>query len=181
MDILIFILMVQFWNKTKPLVEDFLFYRRGEVDIILSDLHSLVGVPPPGDESTELRIFHASLLTSSSIALVRENLYRFQRRSYEAHKIQHKAFKITALSGWRSHSDTPFTVTFMLHCVESQPSLQLLKDLYDFDVRTHLEFWTSEDNVIGVYEHDAKRIITLIMWLQDQRHPDSRLIYSTII
>ena len=43
------------------MVEDFFFLRRGEVDIILSDIHSLVSVPSSNDELGELRIFHASL------------------------------------------------------------------------------------------------------------------------
>jgi len=29
--------------------------------MILADLHSIICVPPPGDESTELQFFHASL------------------------------------------------------------------------------------------------------------------------
>ena len=60
-EILSFLLLVQFWNKTKMVVEDFLLLRRGEVDIVLSDIHSLVSVPTSDNESGELRIFHASL------------------------------------------------------------------------------------------------------------------------
>jgi hypothetical protein len=60
-EILSFLLLVQFWKKTKTVIEDFLLLRRGEVDIVLSDLHSLVSVPASDNESGELRIFHASL------------------------------------------------------------------------------------------------------------------------
>jgi hypothetical protein len=60
-EILSFLLQVQFWKKTKTMVEDFLFLRHGEVEIILSDIHSLVSVPSSDNESDELRIFHASL------------------------------------------------------------------------------------------------------------------------
>jgi hypothetical protein len=43
------------------LIKDFLFYRPGEIDMILTDLHSIIYVPPPGDEFGELQCFHASL------------------------------------------------------------------------------------------------------------------------
>jgi hypothetical protein len=60
-EILSFLLLVQFWKKTKTVVEDFLLLRRGDVDITLSDIHSLVSVPVSDNESGELRMFHASL------------------------------------------------------------------------------------------------------------------------
>jgi hypothetical protein len=60
-EILSFLLLVQLWKKTKTIVEDFLLLRRGEADIILSDIHSLISVPTSDSESGELRIFHASL------------------------------------------------------------------------------------------------------------------------
>jgi len=47
--------------QTPAWIEKFLFYRPGEVDMILSDLHSIISVPPPDDGVTELRLFHASL------------------------------------------------------------------------------------------------------------------------
>ena len=59
-DVFSVLLLVQFWTKTKNIIEEFLFYKPGEVDIILCDLHSLVLLPSPGDDQTELRIFHAS-------------------------------------------------------------------------------------------------------------------------
>ena len=43
------------------LIEKFLFYRPGEIDMILIDLHSIIYVPPPGDYFRELGFFHASL------------------------------------------------------------------------------------------------------------------------
>jgi hypothetical protein len=43
------------------LIKDFLFYRPAELDMILTDLHSIIYVPPPGDKFGELRFFHASL------------------------------------------------------------------------------------------------------------------------
>ena len=47
--------------QTTSLIENFLFYRPGEIDMILTDLHSIIYVPPPGDEFGKPRFFHASL------------------------------------------------------------------------------------------------------------------------
>jgi len=50
------------WVKqTTTLIEKFLFYRPGEIDTILTDLHSIIYVPPPRNDFSELRFFHASL------------------------------------------------------------------------------------------------------------------------
>jgi hypothetical protein len=68
-DFLMF-LVLQPFSKVMPsfaltqpttLIEKFMFYRPGEIDMILSDLHSIIYVPPPGDKSGELQFFHASL------------------------------------------------------------------------------------------------------------------------
>jgi hypothetical protein len=45
------------WLKqTTTLIEKFLFYRPGEIDMILTDLHSIIYVPPPGNEISELQV-----------------------------------------------------------------------------------------------------------------------------
>jgi hypothetical protein len=48
-------------KQTTTMIEKFLFYRLGEIDMILTDLYSIIYVPPPWDRSGELRFFHASL------------------------------------------------------------------------------------------------------------------------
>jgi hypothetical protein len=50
-----------FGRNTATLIKDFLFYKLGELDMILTDLHSIIYVPPPGDRFGELQFFHASL------------------------------------------------------------------------------------------------------------------------
>jgi hypothetical protein len=69
-DVLMFLVLRPFWlarrwsKKTTTMIEKFLFYRPGEIDMILTDLHSIIYVPPPGkeiSEESELRFFHASL------------------------------------------------------------------------------------------------------------------------
>ena len=66
-DVLMILVLRPFWKggiwlkPTKTLIEKFLFYRPGEIDTILTDLHSIIHVPPPGNETSELEFFHASL------------------------------------------------------------------------------------------------------------------------
>ena len=63
-DLLIFLVLRPFHDEllqTTTMIEKFLFYRPGEMDMILTDLHSIISVPPPGDVFSELRFFHASL------------------------------------------------------------------------------------------------------------------------
>jgi len=51
------------WKQTTTWIEKFLFYRPGEIDMILTDLHSIIYVPPPGNifSQPQLQFFHASL------------------------------------------------------------------------------------------------------------------------
>jgi hypothetical protein len=45
----------------KALIENFLFYGPGEIDMVMRDLHSIISVPSHADRFCELRFFHASL------------------------------------------------------------------------------------------------------------------------
>jgi len=65
-DVLMFLVFRPFWQgviwtQTTTFIEKFLFYRPGEIDMILTYLHSIIYVPPPGDQFGKLRFFHASL------------------------------------------------------------------------------------------------------------------------
>jgi len=63
-DLLMFLVLRPFQNSpalTATMIERFLFYRPGEMDMILTDLHSIIFVPPSRDKRGELRFFHASL------------------------------------------------------------------------------------------------------------------------
>ncbi|KAF4610075.1 hypothetical protein D9613_010461 [Agrocybe pediades] len=169
MDIFIFLLMVQFWDKTRRTIEQFFFYRPGEVDVILSDLHSLISIPPPHDSPGELRIFHASFpdflldrsrskkffidKTEASTKLVGYCLRHFQRGDAMCQdEIHHHHLR----------------ALFMIHCVQAKPTQELMSELTRFDMYTQLSFWDSDENVIGAYEHDYKRILCLLSWLTTQ-------------
>jgi len=63
-DVLTFLVLHPFQGEgmhTTTSIEKFLFYKPGEMDMILSDLHSIIYVPPTGNGFSELRFFHASL------------------------------------------------------------------------------------------------------------------------
>jgi hypothetical protein len=64
-DILMILVLQLFENAglkhRSILIEKFLFYRPGEIDMILTNLHSIIYVPPPRNEFSQLQFFHASL------------------------------------------------------------------------------------------------------------------------
>ncbi|KAH9476239.1 hypothetical protein JR316_0011810 [Psilocybe cubensis] len=176
-DFFMFLLLVQFWTKTRNIVEDFLFLRRGELDIVLCDLHSLVSIPEPEDESTELRVFHASfpdfLLDRS-----RSGKFHLNAASASARIVRYciRHFKdpnVMCQDGINHHN---IRSLFMLQILTAEITTQLLDDVCDVDMGMQLSFWTSDDNVIGVYEHDNKRLISFLMWLASQHHRGMSLL-----
>ena len=64
-DVLILLVLRPFeqglLKQTTALIERFMFYRPGEIEMILTDLHSIIYVPPQGDAISKPRFFHASL------------------------------------------------------------------------------------------------------------------------
>ncbi|KDR70136.1 hypothetical protein GALMADRAFT_888788 [Galerina marginata CBS 339.88] len=167
-EVLTVILFVEF-TKTRNVVEDILFYRRGEVDTVLRDLHSLIQVPLPNDEHGELQIFHASL---PDFLLDRSRSGIFYIDTAQANtkltKLCLKHFKqphVMCQDGINLHR---LRAHFMLHCVNAQPTPDLLEELYDIDMSAHLAFWASDKNVFGILEHDNKRILNLFMWLENK-------------
>jgi len=64
MDVLAFFVLHPLQNeraKTTIMCERFLFYRPGEIHMILSDIHSIIFVPAPKYPYERLEFFHASL------------------------------------------------------------------------------------------------------------------------
>jgi len=63
----IFAVLLFHWSRhpnrlpTIQFLESFLFYRPGEVLMVLSDLHSIISVPLPGEQDMLVQFFHASL------------------------------------------------------------------------------------------------------------------------
>ena len=64
MDILAYLILQPFrdkWGKRATICEGFLFYRPGEIYMILSDIHSIIFVPAAEHPNGRLEFFHASL------------------------------------------------------------------------------------------------------------------------
>jgi hypothetical protein len=60
-DLLMFLVLRPYSQQSPNSIEKFLFYRPGEMNMILADLHSIIYVPPPRNLFDELKFFHASL------------------------------------------------------------------------------------------------------------------------
>jgi len=64
MDVLALLIFQPFkgeWAKKTTICERFLFYRPGEICMILSDIHSIISIPAPEHPNQCLQFFHASL------------------------------------------------------------------------------------------------------------------------
>ena len=66
-DVLMFLVVQPFWQpdlqltQTTSLIKQFLFYRPGKINMILTALYSIMYVPSPGDKLCEPQFFHALL------------------------------------------------------------------------------------------------------------------------
>ena len=62
-DIIAFLVLrpLRYGALTTRVIEQFLFYRPGEAEMILSDLHSIISVPSPESGFSGIWFFHASL------------------------------------------------------------------------------------------------------------------------
>ncbi|PPQ89614.1 hypothetical protein CVT25_012531 [Psilocybe cyanescens] len=177
LDIFMFLLLVQFWDKTRTVIEDFLFFRRGELDVILCDLHSLVSIPLPDDDSSELRIFHASF---PDFLLDRSRSGKFYidtaKASTTIARYCMRHFKEPTIMCQDEINHHHLRALFMLQATTAEITDEFLDDICDIDMDAQLFFWASDDNVIGMYEHDNKRIITFLIWLGSQRHRGQSLM-----
>jgi hypothetical protein len=62
MDVLAFLIFQPFYlTNTTDMCEKVLFYRPGEIHMVLSDIHSIIFVPAPERSFENLKFFHASL------------------------------------------------------------------------------------------------------------------------
>ena len=84
-DLLMFLVLRPFQYRpaqTTTTIEKFLFYRPGEMEMILTDLHSIISVPHSGDKYNELQFFHASLADFLLDRCRSQNLFFDQRAAY---------------------------------------------------------------------------------------------------
>ncbi|KDR73241.1 hypothetical protein GALMADRAFT_142372 [Galerina marginata CBS 339.88] len=129
---LFIVLLFMSLRKTSQEIEGFLFYRPGEIDIILSDLHSLIAVPPHGDKNNILRISHASL---GDFLLDRSRSGNFFIDSGVAHaEIMRLIIKHLVQDKDEPDRYREWCSTFTEHYPKAQPTPELLDDLYNFDL-----------------------------------------------
>ncbi|KAF8884418.1 hypothetical protein CPB84DRAFT_1850655 [Gymnopilus junonius] len=123
-------------------IEDFLRLRRGQLDMLLKDLHSVIYVPLPSRRWESLRLFHASL---GDFLLDRTRSGRFFLDPEEAHsRMARYSIRYLKYSSLLPPSEINTTVLkichqgLMRHCSKSRPSRGLLKDLSEFDFEGYL-------------------------------------------
>ncbi|KAF8799377.1 hypothetical protein BYT27DRAFT_6862444 [Phlegmacium glaucopus] len=159
---------------TPSIVENFLGYQHGELQIILADLHSVIFVPSPSLNSTlgkdQLRIFHASL---GDFLLDRSRSGDFFIDASKAHArmaeicIQH-VIPILEMGGTLEidqHLDIAYK-NLMMQCMNAYPTKELLHQLSSFRFDQYL-FFASEYPTIGrQWYFIASRVPGFIRWLQ---------------
>ncbi|KAF8815945.1 hypothetical protein BYT27DRAFT_7186431 [Phlegmacium glaucopus] len=160
---------------TPQLLEDLFFLRRGDVYIILSDLHSIVDVPAPADRaSSVIRIFYASLgdflldkSRSAKLFIDAGNAHANLTRYF----IKHLSKIDLPTSKDVTHES--FAHAFTMHCPLSSPMPELLDDLDDFDFYRFLTTFGS----LGMVK---KHLSYVFDWLKglSQNHPSQKNLYS---
>ncbi|KDR73182.1 hypothetical protein GALMADRAFT_723711 [Galerina marginata CBS 339.88] len=133
------------------LVESFLFFRRGELQMVLSDLHSIIYVPPPGDGSRSLRMYHASL---RDFLMDKSRSGRFSLDAGLAyarlamHCIKHMTFprltsapSLLRLTGYTG---------LMQYCMNAYPTAALLEGLYQFNFEAFLGLRIKTENDVAL-------------------------------
>ena len=144
-------------EKSPRGIERFLSFSPGRVRIILSDLHSAIGLPEKDDGP--IRVFHASLIdflldharsgdyyidVKAAYASITRGLIKSIMQG-EGSLSCHLIFDITILTRNLADStiDSPEHHGFIYHCLNSGPTPELLLDLYEFDMKGFLDWMSS--------------------------------------
>ena len=171
-------------NAEMETTEDFLGFRRGELQIILKDLYSIIYVPGASRGSEILRLFHASL---GDFLLDRNRSGEFFMDVGEAyarmtgHCIIHLAnsFKsdpgnllmrcidISLTPAFTGHDRATLKISypgFMLYCPKSYPAENLLEDLYHFDFEAYLNGLYGQSS----WKEPFDSLFSLFEWIRSQ-------------
>ncbi|KAF8898039.1 hypothetical protein CPB84DRAFT_1847946 [Gymnopilus junonius] len=169
--------------KSPLKIEEFIFCRPGEIDIILSDLHSLIVVPPAEDIRTELRISHASLgdflrdRTRSAKFFIDGGVAHAEILRFTLKHFTHRdrTDRITA-NYWTSQSSSYFAT--------AAHTKELMDDLYDFELVSFFDFMTRETTASPEAQLPMRwgnkvpvddrwpNVAKYFFWLQKLGHPD---------
>ncbi|KAF8799036.1 hypothetical protein BYT27DRAFT_7202800 [Phlegmacium glaucopus] len=162
------------------IVEIFLGYQPGELQIILADLHSVIFVPPPSlnrnSEKDQLRIFHASLgdflldrSRSGDLFIDASKAHARMAETCIEHVIPILEVdrKLRTPSIDQQHLDIAYK-NLMTQCMNAYPTKELLHQLSSFRFDEYL-FFASEYISIGKpWDFIANSLPGFIRWLQQQ-------------
>jgi len=122
---------------TIQFLESFLCYRPDEVLMVLSDLHSIIFVPPPGEQDMLVQFFHASLgdfLVDHS----RSRKFFFLDPGVSHTKIATQILEeIESISPDQCRTTVKMEYLgeeFAYHCIKSTPTPEFLLKLQHFDI-----------------------------------------------
>ncbi|KAF8799381.1 hypothetical protein BYT27DRAFT_7201626, partial [Phlegmacium glaucopus] len=166
------------WSEiyTPSIVEKFLGYQHGELQIILADLHSVIFVPSPSlnsnSEEDQLRIFHASL---GDFLLDRSRSGDLFIDASEAHArmaencIQHVTPMLEMGGKWKidQHLDIAYK-NLMTECMNAYPTKELLHQLRPFRFDRHLMFASGYLSIGDSWNVIMKHLPGFIRWIQQQ-------------
>ncbi|KAF8799040.1 hypothetical protein BYT27DRAFT_7202813 [Phlegmacium glaucopus] len=162
---------------TPYVIENFLGYQPGELQIILADLHSAIFVPSPSLHSPwaepQLRIFHASL---GDFLFDRSRSGDLFIDASKAHArmaeicIQHM-IPIVEMGGKLKSDQTHLNIAckhLMTQCMSAYPTKRLLHQLSSFIFDQYLSFASEYSNSDKPWDVIANSLPGFIRWLQQQ-------------
>ncbi|KAF8816638.1 hypothetical protein BYT27DRAFT_7127504 [Phlegmacium glaucopus] len=151
------------------LMEGLLDLERGTLHHKLVHLHSILDIPAPDDDKTEIRILHASL----------NDFLRDETRSRQYHidasrahaKLTQRFMTFIPIAHKKNYNMDDLARLscqfFMVHCVLSYPTPELLEDLRNFDISGFLNLLSS----LGLSPVTINRQISdLFAWLNQVCH-----------
>ncbi|KAF8896740.1 hypothetical protein CPB84DRAFT_1781728 [Gymnopilus junonius] len=158
-------------------IEAFLCFRRGELQIILNDLHSIISVPMLNSDAEEPRLFHASV---GDFLLDKSRSKKFFIDPSQAeerltrHFIKHMGRFITQTPQQEHLNSTLLKVScsgLLTHCLlVSHPSRALLQDLYAFNFERYLDMLSMVCNSGTLAMSNMGSLPSLSRWIGNQ-HP----------
>lgn len=183
----IFIVLLFFRSRypnrrpTIQFLESFLSYRPGEVLMVLSDLHSIISVPPPGEQDMPVQFFHASL----------EDFFIDHSRSGQSFfldpGVSHRKIAAQILKKIESNSSNSpnfslflssdkccaafervhFGEDFAYHCIKSTPTPEFLVELGHFDISLLTFKVGGFKDSASIFDaiHSESRIPEFLVWL----------------
>lgn len=175
-------------------IESFLSYQPGEVFMVLSDLHAIISVPPPCEQDTPLRFFHASF---SDFLLDRsrsgEDFFLDSGDSnrkiaiWILKEMEGPSSSIPDFTCFRLSDQFLAVIAkadlgeeFAGHCFKSTPTPEFLSKLTCFDMSL-LSFKVGHFGPIFGAEHSNSRIPEFLVWFHQKVSPESSFLITIFI